>query len=120
MPRVLIVEDDEDIREFMGVLLRFHGYETSAAANGAEALDRLAEEHPCVILLDVMMPVMDGWEFRARQLADPALADIPVVCITAMFDPEEVASRLHVRCLSKPVDFPILLDTVSTACGAPS
>jgi CheY-like chemotaxis protein len=117
---VLIVEDDPDIREFMGLLLRFHGYETSVASNGAEALDRLAEQRPCVILLDVMMPVMDGWEFRARQLADPSLADIPVVCLTAMYDPGDVVARLRVQCLQKPIDFPVLLDAVSTACGSRS
>jgi CheY-like chemotaxis protein len=116
MPRVLIVDDDEDIREFMVILLQSYGYDTSAAANGAEALDRIAQERPCVILLDVMMPVMDGWEFRTRQLADPGLAEIPVVCLTAMFDPSEVVSRLRVRCLRKPVEFPLLLDAVSSAC----
>jgi CheY-like chemotaxis protein len=120
MPQVLIVEDDNDVREFMGILLQSQGYETSVAANGAEALQRLEEHRPCVILLDVMMPVMDGWEFRMRQLADPALADIPVVCLTAMYDPAEVVSRLRVRCLPKPVDLPVLLDAVSAACGSPT
>jgi CheY-like chemotaxis protein len=120
MPRVLIVEDDNDLRAFMGIHLESEGYETTVAANGAEALDRLSEQRPYVILLDVMMPIMDGWEFRTRQLADPTLADIPVVCLTAMYDPAEVVSPLRVRCLPKPVDFPILLDAVSTACGPQS
>src|SRR3954469_24530809 len=117
MARVLIVEDDDDVREFMAILLGHHGYETCAASNGRDALALAAVTQPAMILLDVMMPIMDGWEFRRRQLEDERIADIPVVCITAMFDPAEVVSRLQVRCLSKPIDFPILLDAVSSACG---
>ena len=69
MPCVLIVEDDADIREFMQFLLSASGYETMTAANGEEALHRMRERRPCMVLLDLMMPVMDGFDFRARQLA---------------------------------------------------
>ena len=69
---VLIVEDDEDLREMMAQLLTLEGFQTAAVANGREALDYLrATAKPNVILLDLMMPVMDGWEFRRHQQADP-------------------------------------------------
>ena len=118
MACVLIVEDDEDVRDFMDVLLRASGYETMTAANGAIGLEMMQHRRPCVVLLDLMMPVMDGWTFRKRQLADPALAPVPVICLTAMYRPSEVERQLAVRCLSKPVDFDRLLDEVSGLCGA--
>ena len=120
MPSVLIVEDDVDVREFVDVFLRTSGYETVCAANGQEALDRMREQRPCLVLLDIQMPVMDGFQFRARQLRDPALADVPVLCITAVYDPEQVTREIGLRCLSKPADFDALLGEVETACGASS
>lgn len=118
MACVLIVEDDEDVRDFMDVLLRASGYETMTAANGAIGIEMMQHRKPCMVLLDMMMPVMDGWTFRSRQMSDPELRGIPVVCVTALFDPQVVAARLQVRCLSKPVDFDRLLAEVSSACGA--
>lgn len=82
-PRVLIVEDDADIRETLGELLRTEGYETAAAANGLEALAAARRVPPDLIVLDLMMPVMDGWKFRAEQRQDPVLAAIPVIAISA-------------------------------------
>lgn len=117
MPHVLIVEDDPDVREMLDVLLQFHGYSTDTAANGREALTRAHQRRPCVVLLDLMMPIMSGWEFRAEQLQDPEIADVPVVCVTAVYDHLMVRERLHVPCLPKPVDFDDLLETVDTACA---
>ena len=78
MACVLIVEDDEDVREFMDILLSSSGYQTATARNGAEALEAVRQTHPCLVLLDLMMPVMDGWTFRDRQLADPEFRrDLP-------------------------------------------
>src|SRR5687767_12098335 len=105
MPCVLIVEDDDDVREFMELLLTSSGYETMSARDGQEALARMRERKPCLVLLDLQMPRMDGWEFRERQLQDVALARVPVVCITAFFDPEQVSRKLGLRCLLKPADF---------------
>jgi CheY-like chemotaxis protein len=116
MPCVLIVEDDEDVRDFMDVLLRASGYETMTAANGAIGIEMMHHKKPCMVLLDMMMPVMDGWAFRSRQMADPELRGVPVVCVTALFEPQLVAERLKLRCLSKPVDFDRLLAEVSSAC----
>jgi CheY-like chemotaxis protein len=116
MPLVLIVEDDPDIREFMELLLIDAGYETMTAENGSRALERMRARRPCIVLLDLAMPVMDGFGFRERQLADPDLAKIPVVCITAAFDPVSVSARLKVPCLPKPVSFSAVLDVVQNAC----
>lgn len=120
MPCVLIVEDDQDVREFMDLLLSTSGFETTTASNGAEALQALRARRPCLVLLDLMMPVMDGWTFRKQQLADPAIADVPVVCVTAVSEPQQVTERLRAPCLTKPVEFGTLLDEVQRACGGNS
>src|SRR5262245_41874314 len=81
---VLIVDDDQDIRDTLGGVLTEEGYRVVGAANGQEALDYLKDgERPCLILLDLMMPVMDGWQFLKQQGMSPSLAEIPVVVITA-------------------------------------
>jgi CheY-like chemotaxis protein len=120
MPCVLIVEDDTDVREFMDVLLTTHGFETMTAANGREALERMRARRPCLVLLDLMMPVMDGWQFRAEQLSEPALADVPVICVTAVAEHSERLERLQAPCLQKPVEFQTLLDVVEGACKSSS
>src|ERR1022692_5028349 len=89
-PPVLIVEDDEDIRESLQDFLQDHNYQTIGAVNGRDALKRLAASdlRPCAIILDLMMPVMDGRAFREEQLRSPALAEIPTILILA---PNDVA-----------------------------
>jgi CheY-like chemotaxis protein len=83
-PQVLVVEDDAPIREALCAVLRDDGYAVAEAGDGQEALEFLrTHPTPRVILLDLMMPVMDGWTFLREQAADPALAGIPVVVITA-------------------------------------
>jgi CheY-like chemotaxis protein len=120
MPCVLIVEDDDDVREMMELLLKSHDYETMTARNGLEALAQMRRRRPCLVLLDIHMPLMSGWEFRRRQLDDPSLADVPVVCITALFDPEDVVRQLGLPCLSKPADFPTVMHEVEAHCGVPN
>ncbi len=111
---ILVVEDDFAIRETIAELLESEGYGVRRAANGAEALDRLhGEGLPSVILLDLMMPVMDGWEFRSRQRSDPALSGIPVVVLSADNALEQKVSNLGVQAwLSKPFEIDRLLDTI--------
>jgi len=81
--RVLVVDDEVDIREPLVELFEGEGYEVFAAANGLEALGEARRNRPDVILLDWMMPVMNGREFRLEQARDPLLADVPVVAISA-------------------------------------
>jgi CheY-like chemotaxis protein len=119
MSCVLIVEDYEDVREFMELLLAGSGYDTMSAADGIEALEKMRQRLPCLVLLDLQMPRMDGWQFREQQLRDPTLAEVPVICITAQSEPLAVSRRLGVRCLSKPVDFSVVLNEIRAIC-APS
>lgn len=85
--RVLVVEDDREQRETLCAMLDLEGFGHAAAANGREALDYLDQSRlPCVVLLDLDMPVMNGWVFRAQQLADERLSSIPVVIVTASIE----------------------------------
>lgn len=100
------------------VLLETEGFEVLTAQNGAEALERLRDRHPSVILLDLMMPVMAGDEFRRRQLADPRLRDVPVICMTAAHDGADRARRLRADAyFQKPVDFDRLIGAVHAHAG---
>jgi CheY-like chemotaxis protein len=82
--RVLVVEDDEDIRSTLAELLESEGYEVTSAADGRQGLERALARPPDVILLDLMMPVMNGWEFREEQKRDPTIAGVPVVVVSAV------------------------------------
>lgn len=114
---VLIVEDDEDLREMMAQLLTIEGYDAATVANGREAMDYLNHSvKPHLILLDLMMPVMDGWEFRRLQKADPALAPVPVIVLSAL-DQSRAQTIDAVAFLKKPLDFDRLLGLVRTYCA---
>src|SRR5947207_15447872 len=81
---ILIVEDDFDIREALTQILEDEGFQVRCASNGREALEvATSGPAPRLILLDLMMPVMNGWQFRAEQLKDPRLAEVPVLVISA-------------------------------------
>jgi CheY-like chemotaxis protein len=116
---ILIVEDDSDLRDMMSQLLTLEGYLPASAANGREALEYLREGHaPDLILLDLMMPIMDGWEFRREQERDPELARVPVVVLSAL--DEHRAGDLHAQAfLKKPLDFDRLLLLVRQYCTKP-
>jgi CheY-like chemotaxis protein len=113
---VLIVEDDEDLREMMAQLLTLEGFQAATVANGREALEYLHEAgKPDVILLDLMMPVMDGWEFRRQQQADPSIAPVPVIVLSAL-DQNRAATLDATAFLKKPLDFDRLLSLVRAYC----
>ena len=113
---VLIVEDDTDLREMMAQLLTLEGLGATTVANGREALEYLEQgDRPDVILLDLMMPVMDGWEFRRRQQSNPAVASVPVIVLSAL-DPRRDADVNAVAFLKKPLDFDRLLELVRQYC----
>ena len=116
---ILVVEDHADLREMLTVLLESEGFAVQTATNGAEALERLDEARPALILLDLMMPVMTGDEFRQRQLADPRYRDVPVICMTAAHDGPTRAQRIHAdEFFQKPLDFEQLISVVRTRVGA--
>jgi CheY-like chemotaxis protein len=110
-----VVEDDPVSRQALTLLLEAEGYAVRTAANGREALDRLASPpYPHLILLDLMMPVLSGWEFRRRQLQNPVLAGIPVVVLSATGDQAAEEELLgDVGYLQKPVD----IDRLSAVLG---
>jgi CheY-like chemotaxis protein len=113
---VLIVEDDLDTREMLGRFLELEGFNVETAENGKRALERLGSGvGACVILLDLMMPVMDGWQFRQEQIRNSALADIPVIVVSAA-GRERLEKIQADAYLSKPVDLDELLGCVTQFC----
>lgn len=115
---VLLVEDDPDLRQDLAYLIQYEGYTVTTAANGREALDCLCTmQRPCVIILDLMMPVMDGWELRAELLKMPELKDVPVVLLSGVADVQSQAQSLQaVDYLTKPIDLRRLYHMVSEYC----
>lgn len=115
-PTVFIVEDDLDTREMLARFLELEGFAVESAENGKMALERLGGGTPaCVILLDLMMPVMDGWQFRQAQIQDQELSKIPVIVVSAAG--RERIERIDADAyLSKPVDLEELLGCVTQFC----
>jgi len=117
--RVLVVDDDPDIREAMIEVLEENGHVATGAANGNEALIALrsSTDQPCLILLDLMMPVMDGRQFREEQMRDPALSPIPVIVISAFRDVAQTAEDMKVAAhVKKPVSLRDLVQLVERFC----
>ena len=115
MPCILVVDDDLDIRREVSEILREEGFDVLAAGGGAEALRLLASAPPpVVILLDLVMPRTDGWEFRRAQLADPRLAEIPVLVFSG-FDsgPRNVADLRAAGFVTKPLTIAELLEAIA-------
>jgi CheY-like chemotaxis protein len=115
--RLLIVEDNAETRQTLAEILVAVGYQVACVADGQEAMEHLlAAVPPQLILLDLLMPRMNGWVFRSQQLQNPKLAAIPVVVVSGA-DPLPVAADLRAAAvLPKPLDVDQLLDTVATHC----
>jgi CheY-like chemotaxis protein len=122
MSRVLLVEDDPDIRHVLADLLGRNGYEVAVAGDGRLALEYL-DRHgpPRLILLDLVMPVMDGWEFLRERRARPVLLDVPVIVFSAVADVKgpDPLSLGAAEVLRKPVGLADVLDAVRRYCGEP-
>jgi CheY-like chemotaxis protein len=113
---IMVVEDDQAIRDNLRELLETEGYDVVTAGNGAEALDLLdtPAAKPGLILLDLMMPGMDGYEFRSEQEKNPAISDIPVLVMTADGHIEEKSSRVKAKSfVRKPISIDRLLELIS-------
>jgi CheY-like chemotaxis protein len=114
-PTVFIVEDDLDTREMLARFLELEGFHVESAENGKLALERLGGTGACVILLDLMMPVMDGWQFRQAQMQNDRLKDIPVIVVSAAG--RDRIERIDANAyLAKPVDLEELLGCVAQFC----
>jgi CheY-like chemotaxis protein len=113
---ILVVEDDRDLREGLCEALRLEGYEVVCVEHGEAALRHLRTGvRPCVILLDLMMPVMDGWTFRQEILKDQALAAIPVVVMTAA-SPAQAKSVVSATVLYKPLQMDTVVELLQVHC----
>jgi len=111
---ILVVEDDADLRDAMLELLQGFGRGAIGAANGEQALNILRSGlQPCVILLDLMMPGMDGWTFRREQMRDGRIAGIPVIVLSAHPDPRRGGNLQGTDVLRKPLNFDRLLELLT-------
>lgn len=121
---LLIAEDNIDIRESITFILESEGYEVHSAANGKEALEMLKlQDKPTLVLLDLMMPVMTGWEFLERTHSDDDIPEHKVIILSAIAKqktPEGFTPIATDGLLTKPVDLNRLLKTVRTFCGIPT
>ena len=112
---ILVVDDDRGAMEALSDILEYEGYQVQRAQNGLQALEYLRNTRPPpnLVILDLLMPVMDGWEFRMRQKENPDLAKVPVLVVTAI---GATAGIDAVGVLHKPVDIDALLRTVARYC----
>jgi len=118
---VLVVEDDPELLNSLSEVLESEGYRVACARHGLEALGRLrGGARPSVILLDLMMPIMNGWQFRYEQRQDSDLSKIPVVVVSAKSDSRQHAEWLEADgYISKPIDLNVLFGTLSRYCDGP-
>jgi DNA-binding response OmpR family regulator len=111
---VLVVDDDLDSRTLLEMALSAAGYTVVSATNGIEALAVARRFHPAVILLDLMMPIMDGYAFRAAQLGEAEIAGIPVICVSGRHDAQAAARELKTAgCVVKPFELDAIVARVS-------
>jgi len=125
---IVVVDDDDDVREVVCQVLRGEGYQAVEASNGQEAIELLhaSADRPQLILLDLMMPVMNGWEFLMGIDEDPALHGIPVALMSShpsvkrAFEKDETGGPSTRMLLPKPIDIHRLLSIVQTVCHPPA
>ena len=123
MAKILLVEDNEMNRDMLGRRLARRGFEMLFAADGREALRACRAERPDLVLMDLSLPVMDGWEAIRRIKADPELKRTPVIALTAHAMPQEEASARAAGCddfETKPIEFARLLEKIRKLLPRPS
>jgi len=117
LPTILLVEDDPDTRRYMVTWLEMEGYRVHAASNGREALEILRQEVPSVMVVDLMMPVMDGAELRRRQQQMPAVSCVPFILVSGTYDAARIARDLDIEeVVPKPFEPDELLGIVASHC----
>ena len=120
--RILLVDDDIDLRESLAEVLEEAGYTVDRAANGQEALQSLRQERPTVILLDLLMPVMNGWQFCQLKRRDQSVANIPVIAMSAAVS-KDPSSPYYIEVddfLAKPVEIDDLLSKLANLSRLPT
>ncbi len=121
MARLLLVEDNEMNRDMLSRRLVRKGYEVEIAVDGQEGIDRIRESHPDLVLMDMSLPVVDGWEATRRLKADPTTSSVPVIALTAHAMSDDRQKALDAGCDdydSKPVDLPRLLGKIERLLSA--
>ncbi len=114
---ILIIDDDRDTRESLAEVLADHGFSTATAANGEEGIRMALDHRPRLVLLDLMMPVMSGWDVRPAMKRIPEVCDIPIVVLSGVDDVHHQVTYLDVDgYLRKPVDLKILVEVVRGYC----
>lgn len=119
---VAIVEDDPQTRDIFGMILRHHGYRVAEAEDGLEGLDLIRERHPALVLLDLGLPRLNGWEVARALQDDPDTEDIPILLVTAQADLGGRGQALELGCvdyLTKPLDPTTLVRRVRRCIGGP-
>jgi CheY-like chemotaxis protein len=117
MTKILLVEDHEELWDFLSRRLRRHGFEVVLAHDGQQALDQVAAEEPDVVLLDMDLPVLDGWSVARKLRADGGAQQTAIIALTAHAMAGDRARALEAGCdeyHSKPVDFPVLLEQIDS------
>jgi two-component system cell cycle response regulator DivK len=120
MPKILLVEDQEMNRDMLSRRLKKRGYEVAIAVDGAEGVEKARSESPELILMDMSLPVMDGWEATRTLKADEATRGIPVIALTAHAMASDREKALDAGCdayETKPVELPRLLETIEKLLG---
>lgn len=121
MSKVLLVEDNEMNRDMLSRRLERKGFDVVFAQDGSVAIELAGSEHPALILMDMSLPVMDGWEATRRIKADPGTSNIPIIALTAHAMAGDKEKALEAGCEdydTKPVDFPRLLDKIEALIGS--
>ena len=115
---VLVVEDDAEMRGLLVAILTGAGFRVLTAENGLEALEQLRRQRPCVVVLDLAMPLLDGAGFVQAAQADPEFPPVPIICVSGMPGARAVAKQLGVAdCLTKPFASEVLIEAVLRNCG---
>ena len=121
MTRILLVEDHEEIWDFLSRRLKRRGYDVVVATDGQEGVDKAGSEHPDIVLLDMNLPVMDGWTAASRIKADAATAKVPIIALTAHAMSGDREKAIAAGCDDyhpKPVDFSRLLGQIEALTGS--
>lgn len=121
MERILIVEDDPMLRHMLARILRRAGYATLTAANGAEGLAYAQQQLPDLVIMDMVLPVLSGWEATRQLKASPCTANIPVLALSACLSEDDQARAIAAGCngwISKPFRIQAFLEQVACAAGA--